>query len=103
MRIFLLLLRFLLVAVLLLVVWWALGPKWDFVITFDNGRVDIRGRIPDAIRWRLVQFLQEDVLLRGRIKIYGRRGRDGYLALKFDGRVFQEDRQRIRNYLTSIF
>lgn len=102
MRILLLLSRFVLVAVIVLIVWWAIRPRADFAILIDDREIRIRGRFPEALRGRLIQFLREDVLLRGKVKISGRRHRDGYLALNFQGAVFQEDRQRIRNYLVSV-
>ena len=102
MRVFLLLLRFVLLALIVLLLWWAFRPRPDFTILVDDREIRIRGRFPEALRGRLIQFLREDVLLRGKVKISGRRRRDGYLTLDFQGAVFQEDRQRIRNYLVSV-
>ena len=102
MRLFLLLLRFLVLAAIVLLLWWALWPRPDFTILVDDREIRIRGRFPEALQARLVQFLREDVLLRGNVKISGRRHRDGYLAVEFRGRVFQEDRQRIRNFLVNM-
>jgi hypothetical protein len=102
MRILLYLLRFLVVALLLLVLWWALKPRWDFTIFFDQGVVRFRGRFPEALRPQMAQFLQEDVLLRGKVRVHGRRRRDSYLELQFDGPVFKDDRQRIRNFLVTV-
>jgi hypothetical protein len=102
MRIFLYLFRFLLVALLVWVLWWALKPRWDFTILFVQGSVDFRGRFPEALRARTMDFLREDVLLRGSVKIHGRRDRNGHLQLQFSGPVFKEDRQRIRNFLVSM-
>ncbi|NQT13692.1 MAG: DUF3634 family protein [Planctomycetes bacterium] len=102
MRIFLLLLRFVFVALIVLILWWAIRPRADFTIRIDDREIRIRGRFPEALRGRLIQFLREDVLLRGKMKISARRHRDGYLVLDFQGAVFQEDRQRIRNYLVSV-
>jgi hypothetical protein len=105
MRILLLLARFLLIAILVLALWWALKPlrpRWDFTILFSQGVVHFRGRFPEALRGRITQFFQEDVLLRGDVRVHGRRRRDGYLELRFEGPVFQEDRQRIRNFLVAL-
>jgi hypothetical protein len=102
MRILFLLLRLLLVAVLVLVIWWAIKPRWHFTILFNQGSVRFRGRFPDGLRVKTADFLRDDVLLRGNVKIHGRRRRDGYLELQFAGPVFKEDRQRIRNFLVTV-
>ena len=102
MSVLLLFLRFALVVVIVLLVWWAIRPKADFTILIDDREIRVRGRFPEGLRGRLTQFLREDVLLRGNVKITRRRRRDGYLALNFQGAVFQEDRQRIRNFLVSV-
>jgi len=102
MRVFLLLLRFVLLIAIVLILWWAIRPRADFTILVDDREIRIRGRFPEALRGKLIQFLREDVLLRGNVKISARRHRDGYLGLNFQGAVFQEDRQRIRNFLVSM-
>ena len=102
MRVFLFLLRFVILGVIVLLLWWALWPRPDFTILVDDREIRVRGRFPEALRARLTQFLREDVLLRGNVRITGRRHRDGYLAVEFHGRVFQEDRQRIRNFLVNM-
>ena len=96
----LLLLRLLVFVGLILLVWWAVRPWFDFHIIVDDRGVRVNGRIPQSFRGRLVEFLQEDVL-RGNAKILGRWRSDGYLTLDFAGHVFEEDRQRIRNFLTT--
>lgn len=103
MRILLFLSRFVLLAVVVLLLWWAFRPRWDFRITVNNAGVRIRGRFPEAQQARLARFLREDVLLRGTVTILGRREREGYLALEFRGPVFEEDRQQIRNFLVAMF
>lgn len=103
MRILLFLSRFVLLAVVVLLLWWAFRPRWDFRITVDDTGVRIRGPFPAAYRGKLTHFLREDVLLRGTVTILGRRERDGYLALQFRGPVFEEDRQQIRNFLVAMF
>ncbi len=102
MKLLLLASRFLALALIVLLLWWALRPRNQFTILFDHGRVDFRGRFPDALKPRMARFLQEDVLLRDFVKISGRRRSDGSVALGFRGHVFGEDRQRIRNFLVSI-
>ena len=102
MRILLFFSRFVLLAAVVLLLWWVLWPRPDFTIIVDDNGVHIRGRFPEALRGRLTDFLREDVLLRGTVKILARRKRDGYLALEFRGPVFQEDRQRIRNFLVTM-
>lgn len=102
MKILLLLSRFLIPAAIVWLLWWALRPRADFTILVDDRDIRIRGRFPEALRGKLVRFLREDVFLRGNVKITGRRERGGYLALHFSGRVFQEDRQRIRNFLVTL-
>lgn len=102
MRVLLLLLRFVVLAAIVFLLWWVLWPRPEFVIVFRNGRIEFRGRFPEALRLQTIQFLQHDVLMRGLVKISGRRRRDGSLHVDFSGPVFAEDRQRIRNYLTTV-
>lgn len=102
MRILFFFLRFVLLAGIFGLIWWVVWPRPDFVILFRNGRVEFRGKFPEALRLQTIQFLQQDVLLRGLVKISGRHRRDGSLSVEFSGPVFAEDRQRIRNFLTTV-
>jgi hypothetical protein len=96
------LLRLLILAGVVFVLWWAFRPRPDFTISVRNREVRIRGRFPKAHRGKLEQLLREEMTLRGRVTITGRRHPNGYLALGFRGPVAQTERQRIRNLLVNV-
>jgi len=77
-----------------------LGRRVDFIISFSQGRLQVRGKFPKGKQNGLAQFLAEDLATRGPIKILGRWQKNG-LRVWFKGRLRDGDRQRIRNYLSA--
>jgi hypothetical protein len=73
----------------------------DFVIRVRDGRVEFKGRLPRAHHGAITRFLLDDLKLQRGAKIMGTRaGRR--LRLRFRGKMSQEDRQRVRNFLASL-
>ena len=97
-----LLIRSLVLVAIAAFVWWVLQPKYDFTIQYEKGEVEITGGVPQAQHANLTRFLRDDISLEGKLRIRGRRRRDGRLTLVFNGPLDASSKQRIRNFLMTI-
>jgi hypothetical protein len=77
---------------------WFLCTRPDFVIRVRHGQVRWQGKVPQAVREGLAEFLLQDLSLRGHVTICGRWRRDR-VETWFRGGLTPGQRQRIRNYL----
>lgn len=88
--------------VVLAAAWSILRPKFDFAIVVSKAGVQIRGRIPEAQRNKIVHFFAEHATPEGTIRISGRRIGRNRLVLAFKGPLDAGLRQQIRNFLISV-
>ena len=96
------LIRLLVLVAIAAFVWWALRPRYDFTVLYENGDVQIRGHFPRVQHANLSRFLREDVTLAGTVVIRGRRTGDSRLDLNFRGPIDPGSKQQVRNFLTTI-
>jgi hypothetical protein len=75
------------------------GARTDFVIRLRNGHVTYKG-FAAAHQPAVTQFLLQDMALHGSVIIMGSR-HGGKTRIWFRGRLSREEKQRIRNFLTS--
>lgn len=97
-----LLLRAMLLAAVLYVLYLAFRPKWGFTLVVNSQRCRLRGAFPEAQREKLYMFLRDHVEFRGTVRIRGSKMPNGHLALRFRGPLDEGAKQRIRNFLVSV-
>lgn len=73
-------------------------PRSDFVIQVRDGQVQCKGKLPLSQRAAIVQFLLQDVMVHGPVKIMGA-WHGKRLQLWFRGALAPRDQQRVRNFL----
>lgn len=90
----------LLIAVVLLLVWWAMRRPADCVIIWRAGRLQVSGTLPSGLQPLLEEFLVRELAESRRLRIdlrYPRGGRP--LQFTVRGSVSAGERQMIRNFL----
>src|SRR5687768_7438824 len=97
-----LLLRLLVLVALAAFLWWVFKERFDFTIRIVDGAIRMHGRLALAQKARIAHFFDHDLGAQSKLKILGRRGRDGRLVLRFRGAASEGDKQRIRNFLTDL-
>jgi hypothetical protein len=86
-----------------LLLWWAAQPRADFVITTSAAGVRFRGSLALAHQGLISQFFAQEFQPPRRLRVLGcRTRRDRRLYLRFRGMLSAGERQRIRNFLTSV-
>jgi hypothetical protein len=90
----------LLAVIVMVVLYRATGPRADFVVHFYSGRVDIKGKFPQAHRAALRELLVHDLQLEAPLTIRGA-WKGQRLALHFHGSLGKREQQRVRNLLMS--
>lgn len=81
---------------------WAMRPRYQLRIVVCDGSVEsLRGAAARQTD-RIVEFLQHDVSLNGRVTIMVNKRPNGYFQLAFRGPVDEGTKQQIRNFLITI-
>src|SRR5262245_13237621 len=89
-------------ALVALVVWFATRRRNRLEITIDGGRVTKLQGVAKAQCRRVVDFLEHDVALNGKVKVVGGRDGNGVLRIDCRGNIDEGTSQQIRNYLKMI-
>jgi hypothetical protein len=77
-------------------------PKWMLeIVVLPDGVKSCRG-LPKAQEQKIVNFLQHDVSLPGKVRIRGTRSRNGRWHIAMAGSLDAGMRQRIRNFLITV-
>lgn len=91
-----------LVALIIVFIWVALRRKHPLEIVIRNGRVTSHRGLAKAQVRRVVDFLERDVALDGKVVVTGGRDANGVLRLNFRGNTNEATRQQIRNFLKMV-
>lgn len=86
----------------LYVIWTVAKPCWHFQFVVTEDSVKFVKGIPVAKRRTYETFFLSDLRTPGRLKIYGRRERNGRLTTLIKGTDDDALKQRIRNFLISV-
>ena len=92
----------LLAAFAILAAWLFLWRRYPLEITVQDGHVTALRGVAKAQTRRVVEFLERDVALGGKVKVVGARDPQGVLRINFRGRVDEGTQQQIRNYLKMV-
>jgi hypothetical protein len=76
-----------------------LRRRADFVIRIRDDRIDFKGNFPLSQRAAIIQFIVNDLSIKGPCKVMGA-WKKGRPAIWFAGRLSDGEKQRIRNFLT---
>lgn len=83
------------------VIWTVARPRWQYRIIVTPDAVQFVHGVPDAKRRSYEAFFLEDLKLRHKLTIYGRREKNGRLITSIKGTDDEGLKQRIRNFLIS--
>ena len=89
-------------ALVAFIVWVGTRRRNRLEITVESGRVTALHGVAKAQTKRVVDFLERDVALNGKVKVVGGRDRNGVLRISFRGNIDEGTGQQIRNYLKMI-
>ena len=81
--------------------WVFLRPKWAFTIVADETGVRSHSGISTPQQHRLLELFHKMRFVEGRVTVRGRHDSNGQLQLRFTGRVSDEARQQIRNFIVN--
>ena len=81
--------------------WKFLRPEWAFTIVADESGVRSHDGISTPQQQRLLELFYKIRFVEGRVKVQGRYDRDGRLQLRFSGRISDETKQQIRNFIVN--
>ena len=82
-------------------VWWLLRSKWAFTIVVDESGVRSHKGVSTPQQRRLLELLQKTRFVEGRVKVCGRHDANGKLQLQFLGKVSDDTKQQIRNFIVN--
>ena len=92
----------LLAVIVLVVLYRAAGPRADFVVRFHSGRLDIKGKFPQAARGGFEGACSCTIFqARSPRHDLGAPWKGRRLTLRFHGPLDKREQQRIRNLLIS--
>lgn len=94
-------LRFVVIAVVGFGLWKFLQPKWAFTIVADQSGVRSHDGISTPQQHRLLDLFRKMRFVEGRVTVRGRHDENGKLQLRFSGKISDEARQQIRNFIVN--
>lgn len=94
-------LRFAILAAVGFGLWKFVRPKWAFTIVVDDSGVRSHQGISTPQQHRLLEMFQKTRFVEGRVKVCGRHDQNGQLELRFSGKLSDEARQQIRNFIVN--
>ena len=94
-------LRFAILAAVGFGLWNFLRPKWAFTIVADETGVRSHQGISTPQQHRLLELFYKMRFVEGRVTVRGRHDANGQLQLRFSGKVSDEAKQQIRNFIVN--
>jgi len=97
-----LIIRFVVIVLIRYVVWRVIRPRYAVRIVIDDQGIKYHHGLPAAHEREVLEFLQEQLSLDGKLTICANRRADGYLRIFFKGRIAPGTQQQIRNFFNSV-
>lgn len=98
-RILLLLVRVAVPVAIAYGLWLLVRPKWAFRIVADESGVRSHDGITTPQQRRLLDLFYRMRFVEGRVTVLGRHDENGSLKLQFRGRISEDAKQQIRNFI----
>ena len=100
-RILILLLRVAVPVLIAYGLWLWFRPRWAFRIVADESGVRFHEGITTPQQRRLLDLFYKMRFVEGRVTVRGRHDENGRLKLQFRGRISDDAKQQIRNFIVN--